>query len=68
MGGRRKGKGAYNKPDIKGINTGKKLYPVSDVDIEKLKDASQRTTTVKPDGMGKDSFEAIKEFLKKKKE
>ena len=46
----------------------KKLYPVSDADVKTLKDASQKTTTAKPDGMGKDASAAIKEFLKNSKE
>jgi len=46
----------------------KKLYPVSDADVKALKDASQITTKTKPDGMGKDSTAAIKEFLKNNKE
>ena len=46
----------------------KKVYPVSDADVKALKDASQKTTKVKPDGMGKDSTGAIKEFLGKLKE
>jgi hypothetical protein len=46
----------------------KKLYPVSNADVKALKDASQKTTKVKPDGMGKDSTAAIAEFLKNNKE
>lgn len=64
MGGRRKGKGSYNKPEgITGV--------VSDRDISLIKEAmdnSQKTTKTFPDGMGKDATEAIKEFLKKNKE
>jgi len=46
----------------------KKVYSVSDADVKAIKDASQKTTKVTPDGMGKDSTEAVKEFLKKNKE
>jgi hypothetical protein len=70
MGGRRKGKGSYNKSDEVMSNT-KNLYPVSDRDISLIKEAmdnSQKTTKTFPDGMGKDATEAIKEFLKKNKE
>ena len=67
MGGRRKGKGSYNKSDEVMSNT-KNLYPVSDADVSRLRDNSQKTTKVIPDGMGKDAAEAIKEFLKKNKE
>ena len=45
-----------------------KVYPVSDADVKTIKDASQKTTKVNPDGMGKDSTAAIKEFLKNSKE
>ena len=69
MGGRRKGKGAFNKPEEKGIDTGRRLYPVSDADVDiirkSMRDNSQITTKAEPDGMGKDSTAAIKEFLKK---
>jgi len=69
MGGRRKAKGAFNKPEEKGIDTGRRLYPVSDADVDiirkSLRDNSQKTTKVNPDGMGKDSTAAIREFLKK---
>ena len=75
MGGRRKGKGSYNKSDeTKGmafdrdVENLKNLYPVSDADVSRLRDNSQKTTKVIPDGMGKDAAEAIKEFLKKNKE
>ena len=69
MGGRRKAKGAFNKPENrKGIDTGKRFYPVSDADVdrirESMRDNSQNTTKVDPDGMGKDAKEAIREFLK----
>lgn len=46
----------------------KEIYPVSDADVKALKDASQKTTKVNPDGMGKDSTSAVKEFLGKYKE
>ena len=46
----------------------KKVYPVSDADVQRIKDAGRNTTKVSPDGMGKDSTEAIKEFLKNNKE
>ena len=69
MGGRRKAKGIkYTDGDIRGIDTGKRVYPVSDADVdrvrESMRDNSQNTTKVNPDGMGKDAKEAIREFLK----
>jgi len=69
MGGRRKAKGSSVSDEV--MSNTKNVYPVSDQDINRLKasiDNSQKTTTVKPDGMGKDAAEAIKEFLKKNKE
>jgi|DEB0MinimDraft_10_1074344.scaffolds.fasta_scaffold54848_5 hypothetical protein len=72
MGGIRKARGAYNKSEgIKGIDDIerlKNLYPVSDADVKRLVDNSKNTTKVNPDGMGKDSSAAIKEFLKNNKE
>lgn len=64
MGGRRKGKGAFNKSEgIRGV--------VTDRDVSLLRQAmdnSKNTTKVNPDGMGKDSTAAVKEFLKNSKE
>lgn len=69
MGGRRKAKGSSMSDEV--MSNTKNLYPVSDQDINRLKasmDNSQKTTKTKPDGMGKDSTAAIKEFLGKLKE
>ena len=64
MGGIRKARGAYNKSEgIRGV--------VTDRDVSLLREAmdnSKNTTKAEPDGMGKDSTEAIKEFLKSNKE
>lgn len=47
----------------------KKVYPVSDADVEILKsskDNSQNTTRVLADGMGKDGSAELKKWLKSK--